>query len=159
MSAKHSVDDIVTKNESASSLTNQLHENTKSMETIVALIRDISEQVNLLALNATIEAARAGEAGKGFAVVAGEVKSLATETAKATELISKEILSIQEIVNNVVQSSDTIAKATNGVGEDITAIASAIEEQTAVTGEISRSMQKIGQNVESLDECIQKLAA
>src|SRR3546814_12708643 len=63
---------------------------------VIGLIQDIAEQTNLLALNATIEAARAGEMGKGFAVVAGEGKSLATQTAHATQEIGNPILGIPD---------------------------------------------------------------
>jgi methyl-accepting chemotaxis protein len=62
---------------------------------VVELIRDVAAQTNLLALNATIEAARAGAAGRGFAVVASEVKSLAVQTARATEEISSQIQAVQ----------------------------------------------------------------
>ncbi len=153
------IGDIVQQNDEANHYVGELQNNTKSMEDIVALIRDISEQVNLLALNATIEAARAGEAGKGFAVVAGEVKSLANQTAAATDRITTEITNIQNIVGKVVQSSQAISAGTAAVGESVETIAAAIEEQEAVTGEISQKMQVIAQGVQSLDEIIQMVGS
>ncbi|MEC7703568.1 MAG: methyl-accepting chemotaxis protein, partial [Pseudomonadota bacterium] len=158
MRSQTSISGIVAQNEEANHLVSELQNNTKSMEDIVALIRDISEQVNLLALNATIEAARAGDAGKGFAVVAGEVKSLANQTAAATDRISNEINNIQTIVSKVVISSEAISGGTASVGESIDTIAAAIEEQEAVTGEISQKMQVIAQGVQDLDEIIQKVS-
>ncbi|MCD8566388.1 MAG: PAS domain-containing methyl-accepting chemotaxis protein [Alphaproteobacteria bacterium] len=157
--SQEAVNDIVHKNKNASELTARLQQNTKSMEGIVEIIRDISEQVNLLALNATIEAARAGEAGKGFAVVAGEVKSLANETAKATNQISEEISAIQSVAQDVVSSTDIISDATNSVSEYVNIIVAAVEEQTSVTHEITQNMQKIMQGVSSLDECIKQIAS
>ena len=77
---------------------------------VVKLIRNIAGQTNLLALNATIEAARAGEAGKGFAVVASEVKSLAVQTAKATEDIANHILAVQESTSGAVEAIRQIAE-------------------------------------------------
>ncbi|MCB1783821.1 MAG: PAS domain-containing methyl-accepting chemotaxis protein [Alphaproteobacteria bacterium] len=153
------VDGIILKNENAEKITAKLHESISSMEGIVSLIRDISEQVNLLALNATIEAARAGDAGKGFAVVAGEVKSLANETSKATDQITQEICSVQSVANEVVSSSQDVASSTNEVGEHINSIAAAIEEQTVVTNEISSNMMSISDGVHRLDECIKKIAS
>src|SRR3984957_10075618 len=76
---------------------------------VVKLIRNIAGQTNLLALNATIEAARAGEAGRGFAVVASEVKSLAVQTAKATEEISSQILEVQNSTGKAVEAIGRIA--------------------------------------------------
>jgi methyl-accepting chemotaxis protein len=109
---------------------------------VVQLINDIAGQTNLLALNATIEAARAGDAGKGFAVVASEVKSLANQTAKATEEISGQIAAIQQATKISVDSiraiTDTIAK----VNENASAIASAVEQQGAATQEIARNVSQ-----------------
>ena len=152
------INDIIEKNKGAEQYTVSLQENTQAMENIVALIRDISEQVNLLALNATIEAARAGEAGKGFAVVAGEVKSLANQTAQATNQISEEIVKIQEIANMVVESGNVISSSTENVGEYINTVVAAIEEQTSVTSEISQNMQQITTAITALDQCIKKFA-
>ena len=109
---------------------------------VVNLIRDIAEQTNLLALNATIEAARAGDAGKGFAVVASEVKSLANQTAKATEEIAGQVEGMQSATQGTVQSIEEITKVIARISENATAIASAIEEQNASTQEIARNVQQ-----------------
>lgn len=106
---------------------------------VMQLITDIAEQTNLLALNATIEAARAGDAGKGFAVVASEVKSLAQQTAKATDEIREQIDGIQSATNASVTLIGDIGKTVGEVHEISGAIASAVEEQSAATQEISRA--------------------
>ncbi|WP_417432065.1 methyl-accepting chemotaxis protein [Kiloniella sp.] len=109
---------------------------------VIKLISDIAEQTNLLALNATIEAARAGDAGKGFAVVASEVKSLANQTAKATEEITSQISGIQEETDASVEAIGGIGNTISQISEISTVIASAMEEQGAATQEISRNVQE-----------------
>ncbi|WP_159992283.1 methyl-accepting chemotaxis protein [Roseomonas sp. 18066] len=108
---------------------------------VVKLISDIAGQTNLLALNATIEAARAGEAGKGFAVVASEVKSLAGQTARATEEISSQIGQIQLATGEAVTAIGAISRTIEEVSSIAVAIAAAVEEQSSATSEIARTVQ------------------
>jgi methyl-accepting chemotaxis protein len=107
---------------------------------VIKLIHALAGQTNLLALNAPIEAARAGEAGKGFAVVASEVKSLAVQTAKATEDISRLISSVQTATSGAVGAIGRIAGRMQEIDGCATMVSTAVEQQSAATAEISQNV-------------------
>jgi len=107
---------------------------------VVSLIADIADQTNLLALNTSIEAARAGEAGKGFAVVASEVKSLATQTATATEEISNQISDIQGASKRAVEAISRIEETMSKIDNVSNAITAAVDQQSAATQEIAQNI-------------------
>ena len=107
---------------------------------VTKLIQNIAAQTNLLALNATIEAARAGEAGRGFAVVASEVKSLAVQTARATEDISSQIFEVQGSTAKAVEAIRRSGNRMQEIDNHTSAVAAAIQQQSAATGEISQNV-------------------
>jgi methyl-accepting chemotaxis protein len=123
---------------------------------VVKLITAIAEQTNLLALNATIEAARAGDAGRGFAVVASEVKSLANQTAKATEDISNHISGMQEATQESVAAIKEIGSTIGQISSIAASITSAVEQQGSATQEIARNVQNVAQGTrEAADNIVQ----
>jgi methyl-accepting chemotaxis protein len=135
----------------------QLAQAATKIDEIIVLIQAIAEQTNLLALNATIEAARAGEHGKGFSIVASEVKSLATQTATATEEISSQIKAIQRSSGSTVSAVAGITDIIRDVQESTVAIAGAIEEQTAATSDISVNVQEAAERTRDVAETVSGL--
>ncbi|CAA7627994.1 Methyl-accepting chemotaxis protein [Candidatus Terasakiella magnetica] len=125
---------------------------------IVGIINDIAAQTNLLALNATIEAARAGEAGKGFAVVASEVKTLANQTAKATDEIGIHIQAVQSVTHETVEAVRSIGATISAIDQTASAIAAAVEEQSAATREIARNVHEASMGTRNVTETISEVS-
>ena len=131
---------------------------TQKIGDVVKLIQQIAGQTNLLALNATIEAARAGEAGRGFAVVASEVKSLAVQTAKATEVISSQIVAVQASTKGAVEEIQSIEKYMDEISTYTSGVRTAIEQQSATTNEISSSVANAAQETNKIAAMLGEVA-
>jgi methyl-accepting chemotaxis protein len=125
---------------------------------VVKLITSIAEQTNLLALNATIEAARAGDAGRGFAVVAQEVKTLAGQTAKATDEISAHIVNMQRATGESVNAIKAIGLTIERISEITTSISSAVEQQGTATQSIAQGVQAAASGTLDVADNIERVA-
>src|ERR1700726_4006651 len=125
---------------------------------VVKLITSIAEQTNLLALNATIEAARAGDAGRGFAVLAQEVKTLAGQTAKATEEISAHIVNMQRATGESVNAIKAIGLTIERISGITTSISSAVEQQGTATQSIAEGVQAAASGTLDIADNIERVA-
>ena len=135
-----------------------LAEAAQKIGDVVELIRNIAGQTNLLALNATIEAARAGEAGRGFSVVASEVKSLAVQTAKATEDISAQILSVQESTGSAVAAIHRITERMREIDRAASAVSVSVDQQKAATSEIANSVSSAAKGTNGIVSVLNEVA-
>jgi methyl-accepting chemotaxis protein len=131
-----------------------LSAHVEAIESILGLIRDIAGQTNLLALNATIEAARAGDAGRGFAVVAQEVKSLAAQTARATDEITGKISAIQQATRQTVEANGSIQKTVEDVQVSAERIREAMEVQAQTVTMITAAVDETAMAADSMSGTI-----
>ena len=125
---------------------------------VIGLIQSIAGQTNLLALNATIEAARAGEAGRGFAVVASEVKSLAAQTARATEDVAAQIGAIQSATADAAQAIEQVSSIIDEMSEIATSVASTVEEQNNAVSSIAEGVNSASTEARSGADAMSRVA-
>ena len=146
--------DGVESSERANTAIRSLSDAVGKIGSVVSLIADIAAQTNLLALNATIEAARAGEAGRGFAVVASEVKSLATQTSKATEEIGRQIAVVEETTRRSVAEIAGTGKSIDQIATVVETVASAVDEQTSATESITASASRTAADASTVSDAL-----
>jgi methyl-accepting chemotaxis protein len=152
------VRNAVRKTKATSDAFHELAQATQKIGDVVKLIQKIAGQTNLLALNATIEAARAGEAGRGFAVVASEVKSLAVQTAQATEVISGQIVSVQSSTEGAVEEIQSIEKYMDEISTHTSSVGDAMVQQSATTDNISGSVANAAQETNKIAAMLGEVA-
>jgi methyl-accepting chemotaxis protein len=138
----------------AVSMSSTLSDHAQAIESILGLIRDIAGQTNLLALNATIEAARAGDAGRGFAVVAQEVKSLASQTARATDDIAGKIAAIQNSTRQSVDTNQRIRETVCDVEDAAQRIRLAMEQQAQTVTMITAAVDQTALAADSMSSTV-----
>jgi len=153
------ISDVSAAAETANQQVSQLAEASVKINEIIDFIEGIAGQTNLLALNATIEAARAGEAGKGFAVVAGEVKNLASQTARATEDIKRQIEEIHSTTAAVVSTIRSIGQLVQETTAISAAVAAAVEEQGVATREIAHNTTSASNATGQVSHALQELGS
>jgi methyl-accepting chemotaxis protein len=143
--------------EEATEVLGNLATAAETIGTVIGLISTIAGQTNLLALNATIEAARAGDAGKGFAVVAGEVKNLASQTAKATEEITEQIGRMQEVTKQTVAVIGEVSRTISDINDIAHTIRTTIEEQHDAVDEIVANIRSTADSVDTVSAAIAEI--
>lgn len=132
----------------------KLNEAGKAIVEVIDLIKSIAGQTNLLALNATIEAARAGESGRGFAVVAAEVKELANQTTRATDVIAEHVSAIQSASADSITAMGDVTSMIHQINQVAASIAAAVSEQNAATQGIAENVQQVAQGTENASQSI-----